>query len=116
MSLPGTTRNGTVRTSAPRRMSETWRIRFRLKRSTNTPANSPTNRVGTAVTISVMPTLSAEFVTRKTKIAAARSVSEDPMVETSWAVQSAANWRFRNTENMDGAGVVADTVDLQAGR
>ena len=44
-------------------------------------------------------------MTRKTRIAAARSVSDEPIVETSWAVQSREKRRFRNTENIDGLAV-----------
>ena len=105
MSWVGTTMNGMVTTRSPRKRSEAWRIRFRSNRSTNTPANSPTNSVGTAVTISVSPTLRAEWVTWNTKIAAARSVRDEPIVETSWAVHSSAKRRFRNTANIDGAAV-----------
>src|SRR5260221_9312874 len=38
---------------------------------------------------------------------AARSVSDDPTVETSWATQSSEKSRLRKTANMDGAGAVA---------
>ena len=60
-------------------------------------------RLGTAVTIRVRPTARAEPVARQTKMPAARSVSEDPAVETSWASHSSEKSRRRKTANMDGA-------------
>ena len=92
--------NGIISTRRPRNRSEASRIRFRLNRSTNTPANSPTNSVGSAVTISTRPTFSADPVILKTRIPAARSVSEDPIVETSWANQSSEKSRFRKIWNI----------------
>ena len=74
---------GIPRTMRPRRRLASSRIRFLSKRSTKTPANRPTKRVGMAVTISTAPTAKAESVISKMRIAAARSVSDSPIVDTS---------------------------------
>ena len=55
------------------------------------------------MTSSVRPTLRAEFVTRKTRIAAARSVRDEPIVDTSWAVHMKLKSRFLKIANIDGA-------------
>ena len=41
---------------------------------------------------------------RQTKMPAARSVSDEPAVETSWAIQRSEKSRRRKTANIDGAG------------
>src|SRR5262249_27004375 len=46
------------------------------------------------------PTSRAEPVTRNTRIAAARSVSDEPMVDTSWAVHIRLKSRFRKMANI----------------
>jgi hypothetical protein len=92
------------------------RIRLRSCRSTYTPASRPTTRLGRAVAMSVNPTASADPVSRYTKIPAARSVSEEPAVDTSWASQSKLKSRFRKTANMDGAGAAAAVIGSPGGR
>src|SRR6186997_1113239 len=67
-------------------------------------------RLGIAVTISVRPTASVDSVTRQTKMPAARSVSAEPAVETSWASHSRVKSRFRKTANIDGAGATAAVI------
>src|SRR5262245_54452269 len=91
---------GIMRTKRPRRRSDASRIRLRSKRSTKTPANSPTNRVGSAATMSTRPTLSAEPVSLKTRMPAARSVSDEPMVETSCADHIRLKSRLRKMANI----------------
>ena len=83
--------NGMLTTSTAWIRSDAIMIFLRLYRSTKTPASSPTTRLGIAVTISVRPTASADPVSRKTKMPAARSVSDEPTVETSWAIQSSGS-------------------------
>src|SRR6266850_479720 len=92
-----------MRTTIPaRRRSARRRIRFRSKRSTKTPANSPTNSVGSAETIRTSPTFRAEPVRVHTRMPAARSVSDEPIVETSCASHIRLKSRFRKMANIGG--------------
>ena len=103
VSLPNVVKPIGIRsTRMPRSRSEASRIRFRLNRSTKTPAKRPTKSVGRAVTISTRPTFNAEPVSRNTRMPAARSVSAEPIVETSWASQSSEKSRFRKMANICG--------------
>ncbi len=68
--------------------------------------------VGAAVAMSISPTLSAEPVSRKTRMPAASSVSALPAVETSWAVHSSVKSRLRKTAY--GEGRRAETVAVIA--
>src|SRR5438093_6133623 len=100
-SLPSASNaSGISRTIPPRSRSEARRIRLRLKRSTNTPANSPTKSVGSAETMSTSPTLRTEPVIRNTRMAAARSVNDEPIVETSCASHIRLKSRLRKIANI----------------
>jgi hypothetical protein len=59
--------------------------------------------VGAAVAISISPTLAAEPVSRKTRMDAARAVSELPMVEISWPVHSKEKFRLWKMAKGDAA-------------
>ena len=80
-------RNGMLKTSSDRIRSDAIMIFLRLNRSTKTPARSPTKRLGIAVAMSISPTASADPVFSKMRMPAARSVSDEPIVETSCPVQ-----------------------------
>jgi len=56
------------------------------------------------------PMLKAEPVRRKTRIEAAREVTEEPMVEISWPVHINEKFRLRNT--VKGEGETAVAVEL----
>ena len=58
------TRKGIENTNTARIKSAVTIMRRRSKRSTNTPAISPTTRLGAAVAININPTLAAEPVIR----------------------------------------------------
>src|SRR5574340_578192 len=99
------TRNGIRNTSTARIRSAAIMIFLRSKRSTKTPANNPTSRLGAAVAISMRPTLMAELVRRKTRIDAASEVSAVPMVEISCPVHNQRKLKFLKI--LKGEGCVA---------
>ncbi len=108
--IPKGNTNGISAASSARSRSALSMIRLRSHWSTNTPAIKPTSRLGSAVAISITPTLSAEPVRRKIRIDAASEVSALPIVETSCASHSSANERLRNTANGDGCNGWRDVV------
>ena len=86
-------------------------IRLRSKRSTTTPAMSPTTRAGPRVAAAINPTLRAEFVRWKIRIPAPAISSASPIVDTNWPVQSSVKLRRRKTAKADGCAMGgAETV------
>ena len=73
---PNEIASGIDATSAARSRSDAIMILLRSKRSTKTPATRPKTRLGTADAMRISPTARAESVSRKTTMAAARSVSD----------------------------------------
>src|SRR5262245_785714 len=111
LSFPRASKASGIRTTIPARSrSDASRIFFRSNRSTNTPANRPTKRVGIAATMRTRPTWSAEPVRFQTRMPAARSVSDEPMVETSCASHIRLKSRLRKMAN-----IVGESIDRRSG-